>query len=176
MKPTAIKRRKLRTLTSMAILWSAFGIGSVIGPIITNHFSDESVRSLRRLIAVGFIWVTLGWLLFGLAPSLELAALALVLRAMGSSVNWTYSSVIVQKLVPDEYLGRMFSLDFAGFEFVQGITTMLMGLLIDALGNHNVQWIVIGTAVVSLLPLFMWIWAIQRLDKKEAQLAVATGD
>lgn len=173
---TQLFARGTNGTTSMAILWCAFGLGSIIGPIITNYFSDETVRSLRRLLVLGFIWVTLGWLFFGLAPSLELAALALILRAMGGSVNWTYSSVILQKVVPDEYLGRMFSLDFAFFELVQGIATITMGLLIDAIGNHNVQWIVIGTAFISLLPLVMWIWAIQRLDRREAQLAIATGD
>ena len=30
--------------TSMAILWTAFGIGSIIGPLIVNRFSDGSVR------------------------------------------------------------------------------------------------------------------------------------
>ena len=80
-------------ITSMAILWAAFGIGAVIGPLITNRFSDESVRILRRLIVIGFVLIALGWLLWGVAPSLELLALAVVVRSMGGSVNWTYSSV-----------------------------------------------------------------------------------
>lgn len=162
--------------TSMAILWTAFGIGSIIGPIITNRFSDGTVRILRRLLIAGFVMVILGWLFWGLAPSLELATLAIILRAMGGSVNWTYSSVIIQQIVPDEYLGRMFSLDFAGFELVQGISAITIGLLIDALGSHNIHYIVIGTGLICFLPLTIWIWAVQRLDRKEALMqAVATG-
>ena len=106
-------------ITSMAILWAAFGIGAVIGPLITNRFSDESVRILRRLIVIGFVLIALGWLLWGVAPSLELLALAVVVRSMGGSVNWTYSSVILQQIVPDEYLGRMFlwiSLDLSWYK------------------------------------------------------------
>lgn len=160
--------------TSMAILWTAFGVGSIIGPIITNRFSDGSVRVLRRLMIVGFMMVVLGWLFWGLAPSLELAAFALVLRAMGGSVNWTYSSVVIQKIVPDEYLGRMFSLDFAGFELVQGISAITVGLLIDAIGTENVPIIPIGTAFFSLISLSIWIWAVRRLDRRESQDMIPT--
>ena len=93
-------------ITSMAILWAAFGVGAIVGPFIANRFSDDSVRVLRRLIGVGFALIGLGWLFWGLAPSLEFLALAVVVRAMGGSINWTYSSVIIQQQVHDEYLGR----------------------------------------------------------------------
>jgi len=155
--------------TSMAILWAAFGIGSIIGPLFVNRFSDGTVRTLRHLVAVGFIMVIFGWMFWGLAPSLEFAIFAVMLRAMGGSVNWTYSSIIIQKIVPDEYLGRMFSLDYAGFEFVQGISAIMVGLMIDAVGSQNVHLIVIGTAFCSVPSLVIWLWAIRRLDTKEAQ-------
>jgi len=164
--------------TSMAILWSAFGIGAIIGPMITNRISDGSVRILRRLIIVGFAMIAIGWLFWGLAPSLELLAIAVVIRAMGSSINWTYSSIIIQKVVPDEYLGRMFSLDFAGFELVMGISVLVTGLLVDAVAIENISIIVFGFSIVALIPLAIWIWAVQRLDKREDLLTTtpAIGD
>ena len=155
-------------ITSMAILWAAFGFGAIIGPLITNHFSDGSVRALRRLIIIGFILLALGWLLWGLAPSLEFLVFAVVVRAMGGSVNWTYSSVIIQQVVPDEYLGRAFSLDFAGFELVQSIGIVVIGVLIDAAGNQGIQAIVFGAALVSLAPLLIWARIVQLLEKRES--------
>lgn len=160
--------------TSMAILWSAFGIGAIIGPIITNRFSDESVPNLRRLIIVGYGMIVVGWLFWGLAPSLELLAVAVVIRAMGSSVNWTYSSIIIQKSVPDEYLGRMFSLDFAGFELIMAISVFVTGLLIDAVVIENIHLIVFGFVGVALIPFFIWIWAVQRLERLESQEIAAS--
>lgn len=160
--------------TSMAIFWAAFGIGAVIGPIITNRFHDGSVRKLRYLVTVGFIMVVFGWLFWGLAVSFELAILAVILRAMGGSVNWAYSSIIIQKIVPDEYLGRMFSLDFAGFEFVQGISAITIGLLIDSVGSQNIQVIVMGTAFFALPPLFIWMWAVKKLEHLESQNIIPT--
>ncbi len=156
-------------ITSMAILWAAFGTGAIIGPLITNRFSDDSVRVLRRLTTVGFAMNALGCLLWGMSPSLELLALAIVVRSMGGSVNWTYSSVIIQKIVPDEYLGRMFSLDFAGFELVQSIGIVVLGVLIDAVGVGRVHVIVYVSALVALVPLLAWIWIILKLEAIEAR-------
>ena len=153
--------------TSMAILWSAFGIGAIIGPLITNRFSDESVRILRRSIVIGYAMIVIGWVLWGLSPSLELLALAVVIRAMGSSINWTYSSIIIQKIVPDEYLGRMFSLDFAGFEMVMAVSVMVTGILIDTIKIDNIQTIVFGFAIVAIIPLIIWAVVVQQLEKHE---------
>ena len=156
-------------ITSMAILWAAFGTGAIIGPLLTNRFSDDSVKILRRLITVGFAMIALGWLLWGMSPSLEILALAVVVRSMGGSVNWTYSSVIIQQIVPDEYLGRMFSLDFAGFELVQSVGIVLVGVLIDAVGAGSIHVIVYASALIALVPLAAWIWIILRLEAMEAR-------
>lgn len=158
-------------ITSMAILWAAFGFGAIIGPLITNRFSDDSVRILRRLIAIGFALIALGWLLWGLAPSLELLALAALVKAMGGSINWTYSSVIIQQQVPDEYLGRMFSLDFAGFELVQTIGVLVVGFAIDALGRGGMQSIVFASALAAIVPLLIWLRVVQWLEKRETVAA-----
>ncbi len=156
-------------ITSMAILWAAFGLGAILGPLIANQFSDDSASMLRRLIIIGFAAIAFSWLLWGLAPSLELLAAAVIMRSMGGSVNWTYSSVIIQQVVPDEYLGRMFSLDFAGFEMIQSIGAVAVGLLIDAVGTGKMQVIVFGFALLALIPLLIWIWIVKRLDQFEAR-------
>ena len=158
-------------VTSMAILWAAFGVGAVVGPLLTNRFSDDSVRVLRRLIGAGFALIVLGWLLWGIAPSLELLTLAVVVRAMGGSVNWTYSSVIIQQIVPDDYLGRMFSLDFAGFELVQSVSIIVFGLAIDAAGGDNIAQIVYASALVAILPMLAWLAIVRGLEQRERREA-----
>lgn len=152
-------------ITSMAILWAAFGLGAIIGPLIANRFSDDSVMALRRLIGAGFALIALGWLFWGLAPSLEFLALAVVVRAMGGSINWTYSSVIIQQQVHDEYLGRMFSLDFAGFELVQTLGILVVGFAIDALGDGGMRAIVFASAIAAVAPLVIWLRIVYWLDK-----------
>ncbi len=160
---------------SLSILWSAFGIGAILGPLLTNRINDGSVRAMRRLVIVGFVAVVVGWFLFGSASSLAIASLALMVRAMGGSVNWTYSSVIIQKSAPDEFLGRMFALDMAGFQLATAASILLTGQIIDLIGSEHVRQIVIGFAFVSLVPLVSWALVVPWLEKGEMAPA-HTGD
>ena len=162
-------------ITSMAILWAAFGVGAILGPLLTNRISDDSVRVLRRLIALGFAAIALGWLLWGLAASLEILVVAVIVRAMGGSINWTYSSVLLQQQVQDEYLGRMFSLDFAGFELAQTISILGVGFAIDLLGDGGMRQIVFASACIALLPILLWLRIIQILERREAALQLKAG-
>ncbi len=159
--------------TSLSLMYAAFGIGAVVGPIILNRFHDGSVRGMRRVIIIGFVSMSLGWLVFSGATSLAIVAVALILRAMGGSSTWTYSSIILQKSVPDRFLGRIFSLDMVGFQFASVISTLITGLLVDSIGTDHVREIVLGMGVVSLVPLILWTLLVPRLEKYEDRLAVA---
>ncbi|MCB9452642.1 MAG: MFS transporter [Anaerolineaceae bacterium] len=158
---------------SLSLMYAAFGLGAVVGPLLLNRFNDGSVRALRRLIIVGFVWITLAWLAFGAASSLALVSLALVLRAMGGSANWTYSSVIIQKSVANEYLGRMFAFDMIGFQLASAVSIFVTGLLVDKLGVENVRVIVLGMGAVSVAPLVLWSWAVNRMEKRRIVTAAA---
>lgn len=159
--------------TPLSIMFAAFGAGSVLGPLLLNRFNDGSVRTMRRLIIVGFVWIALGWFAMGGAATLPLVSLALVLRAMGGSANWTYSSVIIQKNVADQYLGRMFSLDMAGFQLASALSILVTGQLVDLVGAENVRQVVGLMGLVSLLPLVLWTVAIPRLEKADARAEVS---
>ncbi|MGJ3238373.1 MAG: MFS transporter [Anaerolineae bacterium] len=152
---------------SQALLWSALGFGALIGPMITNLFNDGSVEKMRRLITIGFVMLAGSWLLLGVANSLILIAFAVLVRAMGGSINWTYSNVIIQKSAPDAKLGRMFSIDTAGFYFATLVSTLAHGWLIDMLGTDHLSWIIYGTMVVSVIPMLIWMWIVPRLETME---------
>ncbi len=151
---------------SLGIMYSAFGFGAIVGPLLLNRFNDGSVSAMRRLVIIGFLWTTLGWLVLGGAWSLVIVCAALFLRAMGGSVNWTYSTIMIQKLVPDSYLGRMFSMDMALFYLATVISTIAHGSLVDALGAANIRLIALGTMAVSVVPLLGWVLFTRRLAKR----------
>jgi MFS family permease len=159
---------------SLGILWSAFGFGAVLGPVLLNRYNDGSVARMRRLIIVGYAWIALGWLLFGVAGSLAFAAFGLGVKALGSNVYWTYSSVILQKRVPNEYLGRIFAIDMAGFQLASVLSTLVIGALVDTLGTEHARTISLGTSVASLAPLALWTLAVMWLERRERAAVAVT--
>ncbi len=152
---------------SLGYMYSAFGVGAVAGPLLINRFNDGTVRHMRRLVTVGFLFALMGWVVLGSAGALWVALVALFIRAMGGSVNWTYSSVIIQKTVPDRFLGRMFALDMAFFQLATVLSTIVHGALVDTLGIEYVRHIAIGTAFVALVPLLLWWFGIPIMERRD---------
>ncbi|MBK8136384.1 MAG: MFS transporter [Chloroflexi bacterium] len=144
---------------SLGIMYSAFGVGAILGPLLANILSDGTGRTLRRWILIGFIAQAAGWVILGWAGVLFVVCLGLMLRGMGGSLNWTYSSVLLQRTTPDHFRGRVFALDMTLFNLATVFSTIVQGALIDALGPSNIVIIAIGTAVLSLFPLIGWAWA-----------------
>ncbi|MFO7678989.1 MAG: MFS transporter [Chloroflexota bacterium] len=142
---------------TLGILYAAAGLGAILGPLAANRFSDGGVRALQMGIGVGFVLVAGGWLLFGWAPSLPVAVAAMLIRHMGGSINWTYSSVILQIRVPNQFLGRVFALDFALFTLAMALSVWLSGIILDrtAVSPQTLSYLLAGG---SLLPLLPWIW------------------
>jgi MFS family permease len=152
---------------SLGIFWAAFGIGAVIGPLLLNRFNDGSVKIMRRLIIAGYGVMTLGWLLLGSAPTIAVVAFAMIIRACGSSTYWTYSSVIIQKTVDNAYAGRMFSLDWMGFQLATVISVIVTSAALETLGNQAARTITFATAFISLIPLVGWTIAVLLIEKYE---------
>jgi MFS family permease len=159
---------------SLGVLYTAFGIGAILGLILIERFNDGAPRTMRRLIVFGYGLITVGWVLFGSAGTLWIAAFALLIKAMGSNTYWTYSSVILQKTVDDRYLGRMFSLDYAGFQLSTVLSTIVTGLILETAGSARAPAIVLGTAVVSLIPLVVWMWIVRWIERRDERLARAS--
>lgn len=165
---------------SVGLLYAAFGVGAIVGPLIFNRFNNGTTQRMRRLVTMTYVLNVVGWVAFGLAPSLWLAALGITLRAMGGSTGWTYSSVIIQQSVEDRYLGRMFSLDLAMVQLASVASALLTGWAVDMLGAGRVATVVFATAAAAIVPLIMWALAlpwVERHDQHEGNVLVqpATG-
>lgn len=146
--------------TTLGLMFTAFGIGAVIGPLIANRLGDSSTVWLRRAILGGFLCMPVAWFIVGLAPSLPIVLLGCILRGMGGSINWTYSDVLLQMSVPDQLLGRVFAFDFAVFTLAVSISLWLTGFITDEfqLAPRN---IVLILAVGSFAPLAVWGYSLR---------------
>ncbi|MCU0512837.1 MAG: MFS transporter [Anaerolineae bacterium] len=156
---------------SLGLLYAFFGVGAVLGPLLAGRFHDGSIRPMRRWIVAAYALITVGWLLFGVAGMLVVAGGALLVKAMGSSIYWTYSSAILQKTVPDRYLGRIFAFDLAGFQAATVVSVLITGWLTAEATVEQVRWIVVGTGLLSLAPLLLWALALRWLNETAAPVA-----
>ncbi|GAB4519036.1 MAG: MFS transporter [Anaerolineae bacterium] len=158
---------------SLGILYSAFGVGALAGPLVLNRMNDGTIHKMRRLVVLAFVWIFIAWFIIGLAPSLVVLTLGIFLRAMGGSVNWTYSTIMIQKSVPNHYLGRVFALDLAVFQLATVISIVGHGSLIDLLGTDQIALVAYFTGGIALLPLLAWVVLLPRLERMDAQRADA---
>ena len=160
---------------TLGLLYAAAGVGAVIGPIIANLFTDGTIRKLQNGISIGFVVVAVGWLLFGLAPILPLAMLAIMLRYMGGSINWTYSTVVLQLRVPNQFLGRVFAFDFALFTLAMALSVWFTGFILDNTGTTPRQFTFI-LALGTLWPLIPWMWLNRNDPQRKTAVAPETFD
>lgn len=157
---------------SLGILFSSFGVGALVGPFLLNVLHRDTIATLSRAITLGLFLCMIGWVFLGLAGTLWVTSLAIMVRAMGGSANWVYSTTMIQKSFPDSYLGRAFAVDMAVFYFASVVSTIVHGMLIDAYGSDNIRLIVFGTAIVAIIPLGLWAYwqaASQPIRKAEAE-------
>jgi predicted MFS family arabinose efflux permease len=154
---------------SLGLLWACFGLGAVLGPALLNLVNDGTVRRMRRLILVGSGLVVAGLTALAHAPSLAVAGLAIVLRGMGGSTNWTYSTVILQKIVPDGLRGRMFAMDLALLTLTAAVGSIVWGVAIDRYGLRPVVQAVSGSCALAALA---WTIALRRTERSEAASTV----
>lgn len=146
--------------TTLGLMFTAFGLGSVIGPLISNRLGDSSTIWLRRAILGGFMCMPLAWLIVGTAPSLPIVLAGCILRGAGGSINWTYSDVLLQMTVPNHLLGRVFAFDIAVFTLAVSISLWLTGFVTDQF-HLGPRTIVLLLALGSLAPLAIWAVALR---------------
>ncbi len=140
---------------SLGVMFAASGLGAVVGPLLGNHFTDRSEKALKKLIFVGYLIIPISWAVITLAPNLWVASLGFLLRLVGASINWTYSNVLIQLKVPDNFLGRVFSLDMALFTVASSLSIYLTGYYLDKY-QLDPRQLTFYFAIAGILPLLIW--------------------
>lgn len=155
---------------SLGICFGAFGLGAILGPLVLGRFNDGSFRTMRRLLIVSFAMVTLGWFLVAVSGSLLFLVPALMVRAMGGSATWTYSSTMIQMSTNDRYMGRVFSLDWLIFYMVITVSIFMIGAFLDTHGKQSAPQITLIIGFISTLPLLFWIFAVRWLENRQKEI------
>lgn len=120
--------------TSIGLFYAARGVGAMIGPMIARAVGGTSPRTMRQAITLSFFVSAIFYLLLAQAPILVVALACVIGAHMGGSIQWVYSTTLLQMYVPDRFLGRVFALDLALVTLTMSISTYFTGWGLDSAG------------------------------------------
>ena len=115
--------------------WAFAGsVGAALGPIALRWILGQQPRTLRLTIGPAFFMVGGFYLALSAAPTLLLAALAVLLAHFGGSVLWVFSTVLLQMEVPDRFRGRVFAAELAMVTLMSSLSSYWTGYGLDRAG------------------------------------------
>jgi MFS family permease len=138
------------------LLVSLWGGGTVLGSALMVVLGDRI-----NLILLYFLSLFCGALALvgtGLSPVFVLALGALMVEGTCTGIENVATDTILQKQVPDAFLGRVFAVRFLSYSAGEAIAYLAGGLIVDAVGPRSTYLLAgiatVGVGIVVLLLMF----------------------
>lgn len=152
------------TPSEYGLLAATWGFGTLVASYVMSWKGDIE-RHGRILIIASFLFA-LSFLLFSLARSIPLVGIIYVINGAA----WTCASIssiaIVQRLVPDEFRGRVMSLFMLSGAVAQ-MNAMLLGFGADIVGLENLMLASTLTCTILVAVLILTVPKLRKLDRIE---------
>jgi hypothetical protein len=162
---------------SIGLLYAARGLGALIGPIIAGLITSGEPRTMRKAISIAFFVSASFYLLFAHSPAFPIALICVLGAHSGGSIQWVFSTTLLQMSVPDRFLGRVFALEMALLTLTMSVSTYVTGWGVDypGLGARRMAT-VLGLAFmvpgVAWLMLQRWLNRVDKTDTVHPVLEV----
>jgi hypothetical protein len=152
---------------SIGLLYGARGLGALIGPLIAGAITSGAPRTMRQTITVAFFVSAAFYLLFAHSPVLAVALICVLGAHSGGSIQWVFSTTLLQMTVPDRFLGRVFALEMALLTLTMSVSTYVTGWGVDypGLGARRMAT-VLGLAFA--VPGVAWLLLQRWLDRSDS--------
>ncbi|HKH58919.1 MAG TPA: MFS transporter, partial [Rubrobacter sp.] len=138
------------------LLVSLWGGGMVLGSAVMAVLGDRI-----NLVLLYFLSIFVGASALigtGLAPAFVLALGALTVEGAATGIDNVATDTILQKRVPEAFLGRVFSIRFLGYSAGEALAYPMGGLLVDVVGPRSTYILAgIATAAAGLVVLLVMI-------------------
>jgi MFS family permease len=136
------------------VLVAIWGCGMVGGSALMAALGDRI--SLVPLYLLGIFAWGAALAAVGLSPTFALALCALAAAGVANGMDNTTADALLQKRVPDAFLGRVFSVRFLGYGVAEALAYALGGLVVDAAGPRPAYLLAgAATAAAGLLILLV---------------------
>jgi predicted MFS family arabinose efflux permease len=135
------------------LLVGLYGGGMILGSGLIVALGDRV--NLMRFFFLGIGISVLALLVTGLSPTFVFALSAITVVGFASGLDSVTTDTILQKRVPDAFLGRVFSVRFLAFSVGEVLAYPVGGAIVDAYGVRFTYLLAgVATAMAGLLLLF----------------------
>jgi MFS family permease len=132
------------------LLASMWGGGMVLGSVLTAVLGDRV--NLMLLYFLSIFATALAFAGVGVSPTFALALGALAVAGAANGVDYVATDTVLQKRVPDAFLGRVFAARFLTYSAGEALAYPAGGLIVDAVGPRSTYLLAaIATAAAGLL-------------------------
>lgn len=140
------------TSVHMGLVFSFIGLGCFVGPTVANHFTDTSrPRTLLLVSLVGMCFQLASWLGMWQAHNFEMFLFFTVVRAVGSSIIWVNSTLLLQTLSAKQQLGKVLAVEYFTYTLTESTAASTAGHLADAgVSKNQIALLAVGVAIVSI--------------------------
>jgi MFS family permease len=143
------------------LLVSVWGAGMVLGSALMAVLGDR-LRLLPTYFLGIFVWA-LALAGTGLSPTFVLALGMLAIAGAANGLDNVVTDTILQRQVPDAFLGRVFSVKYLGYGAGEALAYPAGGVLVDTLGPRSTFLLAgIVTAAAALVVLLVLAGALAR--------------
>lgn len=144
------------TAAGIGVLYGARGIGAALGPIMLRWILGQQPKALRLTIGPAYFMVGVFYLMLAWAPTLWLAAIAVLLAHFGGSVLWVFSTVLLQLEVPDRFRGRVFAVELALVTLASSVSSYWTGYELDR-GGWSPRTMAFALGILFCVPGTLWL-------------------
>jgi MFS family permease len=154
-----------KTALGVSALYAARGVGTAVGPVLARRFASGTRQQMERAIGWSFVVAGIFYALFGVAPSLLLAAVFVAAAHLGASVLWSFSTVLLQGSVEDDFRGRVFAAELMLVSLMLAASNYATGEALDRLGISP-RSVAVAVGLFFILPGVIWLRAIRTLGAR----------
>jgi hypothetical protein len=145
----------------VSFLYVARAVGVGLGPVLARRIARDQPERMRRLIGWAFVLPACCYLLFAVTRDPWIAAFLIVVSHLGGSTVWVFSTVLLQREVPDEFRGRTFATELGLATATYSVSTFVYGWILDA-GGLSLRQAVVAVALSLLVPALLWGASLRR--------------
>ena len=149
----------------IGMYFTVIGVSVFLGPVILEKYSDKSPKGIQYWIIFGFLIQAICTFIASFSfHFIWMILFGAFFRPIGESFILTLGTTYLQRAVPDDIRGRVFSFSGAFFNFSIGFSSLTSGILIDVVKVSIFQDMLIFSALNILIVIMYLIYLLIYLD------------